>query len=666
MKKLLSIVMCIVFLVGIVPANMLSVMAAESLDTISPNTVWNASWNSSTSTKYAYLTVTQTGYYNLSLKDNSTSGYLSCVLNDLDAAEDEYPWWRSYASLYCSNGGKTEENNVYLIAGNLYEVKFTCGYYDEDVFVNLNANVSFLVEKTDYVPTNIILGQYTNLTTDYNTTYWMEFITTASGDYLLETNQTFDYGVEVYEKVSGTYQKYASFYDTQSIRFRLKANTRYILKTYCYEDEARLVRFKVSKAANNISRIDIVQPQLLLAHNGYFYDDGASLYWSNIEDGFAYKVTYSNGKSETLSYTDLYYCGIEINGVQYVGGIYKYNGESFFKMGTQPVTISYMNDIKNNSTIYITSYLKWCSNLNAANDYENMWIEYEGDGEYTYYWKIKPDETNNYEFYSYDWDEIYSDFTIFDANNQIVARKDGWNLKAGQEYCLRVTYSYAYDCYGDVAFSLQPHRDHVHTPRTTVTKATLSKDGAVVSACSACGNVAARTTINRVKTIKLSATSYTYNGKAKKPGVTIKDSKGKTISSKYYTVKYASGRKNVGKYKVTVTFKGNYSGTKTLYFTINPVKTKISKITSAKKKLTVTIQKKTKQVTGYEIQYSTSKKFTKTTTKIKTIKSYKTIKSVLSKLKAKKTYYVRVRTYKTVSGKKYYSGWSVAKKIKTK
>lgn len=165
-------------------------------------------------------------------------------------------------------------------------------------------------------------------------------------------------------------------------------------------------------------------------------------------------------------------------------------------------------------------------------------------------------------------------------------------------------------------------------------------------------------------TAKLSATSYTYNGKVRTPSVIVKDSAGKTISSGCYTVKYATGRKNVGKYKVTVTFKGNYSGTKTLYFTITPVKTTISKLTPGKKSIKVNITKKSTQVTGYQIQYSTSKKFS--LYKTATISSYKTTSKTLSSLASKKTYYVRVRTYKTVNGVKYYSAWSVYKYTKTK
>ncbi len=201
-------------------------------------------------------------------------------------------------------------------------------------------------------------------------------------------------------------------------------------------------------------------------------------------------------------------------------------------------------------------------------------------------------------------------------------------------------------------------RTITHSYKTTTTKATLKKSGKIVRKCSVCGK-STTTAIKYVKTIKLSATSYTYDGKVKKPSVTVKDSAGKTVSKSNYTVTYAGGLKNVGTYKVTVKFKGNYSGTKTLYFTINPAKTTVSKLTVNKNDIKVTITKKSAQVTGYQIQYATSQTFK--SAKTKTITSYKTTTATLNGLKPKKTYYVRVRTYKTVGGKKYYSAWSASK-----
>ena len=208
------------------------------------------------------------------------------------------------------------------------------------------------------------------------------------------------------------------------------------------------------------------------------------------------------------------------------------------------------------------------------------------------------------------------------------------------------------------------YRKTEHSYETIVKKATLSKNGYSYKKCSVCGVSTTKTTIYKASKVSLSKTSYTYNGKAQKPSVVVKNSKGKTISSKYYTVTYASGRKNVGTYKVTVKMKGNYSGTKTLYFKVNPVKTTLSTLTAGKKALTVKWTKKTAQVTGYQIQYSTSKSFK--SYKTKTISKNSTTSTKLTGLSAKKTYYVRIRTYKTVNGVKYYSGWSTVKSKKTK
>jgi len=109
-----------------------------------------------------------------------------------------------------------------------------------------------------------------------------------------------------------------------------------------------------------------------------------------------------------------------------------------------------------------------------------------------------------------------------------------------------------------------------HTYKTTTTQATTSKNGSIIKKCSVCGKVASTTTINYAKTFTLSTTSYTYNGKVQTPSVTVRDSAGTTISASHYTVSYASDRKNVGTYNVTVTMKGNFTGKKTLTFKILP------------------------------------------------------------------------------------------------
>lgn len=166
----------------------------------------------------------------------------------------------------------------------------------------------------------------------------------------------------------------------------------------------------------------------------------------------------------------------------------------------------------------------------------------------------------------------------------------------------------------------------------------------------------------------LSATKYYYDGKVKTPNVSVKCN-GKTLTrNKDYTVSYSSGRKYVGRYAVTINFKGNYSGKKVMYFYVIPKGTSINKITATKKGFKVYWKKQSSQTSGYQIQYATNSKFSKAKTVTVNKNSY-TSKSV-SKLSAKKRYYVRVRTYKTVkiNGKNtnIYSGWSKAKAVTTK
>ncbi|MCM1115434.1 MAG: fibronectin type III domain-containing protein [Clostridium sp.] len=206
-----------------------------------------------------------------------------------------------------------------------------------------------------------------------------------------------------------------------------------------------------------------------------------------------------------------------------------------------------------------------------------------------------------------------------------------------------------------------------HKTKTVVSKkATTSANGEVQTKCSVCGKVTKKTTVYKISSIKLNYSSLTYNGKTRSVGATIKDSKGKTLKSGTdYTITWASGRKNVGKYSAKITFKGNYSGSKTLYLTINPKNTSLSSVSAGSKKFTVKWKKYTTQTTGYQIQYSTDKNFKKNN-KTVTVSSNKTTSKTISKLSSKKKYYVRIRTYKTVSGTKYYSSWSSAKSVTTK
>lgn len=206
-----------------------------------------------------------------------------------------------------------------------------------------------------------------------------------------------------------------------------------------------------------------------------------------------------------------------------------------------------------------------------------------------------------------------------------------------------------------------------HSTTTKTQKATASKDGKITTTCTRCGTTTKTVKIAKVSKIKLSKTKYTYNGKKQTPSVTVKDSKGKELKvNTDYKVKLPSSRKNVGTYEVKITFKGSkYSGSKTLSYTINPKSTKLSKVSAKKKGFEAKWKKQSTQTKGYQIQYSTDSKF-KSGNKTVTVNKNSTTKKTISKLKAKKKYYVRIRTYKTVGKQKYYSDWSKSVKVTTK
>ena len=140
-----------------------------------------------------------------------------------------------------------------------------------------------------------------------------------------------------------------------------------------------------------------------------------------------------------------------------------------------------------------------------------------------------------------------------------------------------------------------------------------------------------------------------YNGKALKKGTD-------------YTVSYSSN-KNIGTATVKITGKGSYTGTITKTFKINPAKQEIQKLTAKSKAFFVDWAQKG-SATGYEIQYATNSKFT--SAKKVTITNKNTDTKTISKLSGKKKYYVRVRSYTTVKGTKYYGAWSASKSVTTK
>ena len=153
-----------------------------------------------------------------------------------------------------------------------------------------------------------------------------------------------------------------------------------------------------------------------------------------------------------------------------------------------------------------------------------------------------------------------------------------------------------------------------------------------------------------------------FTGKNITQSITVKYN-GKTLKKGTdYTVSYSSN-KNIGTATVKIVGKGSYTGTITKTFKINPAKQEIQKLTAKSKAFFVDWAQKG-SATGYEIQYATNSKFT--SAKKVNITNNKTDTKTISKLSGKKKYYVRVRSYTTVKGTKYYGAWSATKTVTTK
>lgn len=168
-----------------------------------------------------------------------------------------------------------------------------------------------------------------------------------------------------------------------------------------------------------------------------------------------------------------------------------------------------------------------------------------------------------------------------------------------------------------------------------------------------------KTASTKAQTVKLGAKAkesakLSYKSSSKSVKV---DKNGKVTIAKNF----------VGKATITITSKAtkNYKATtKKVTVTVNPAGTKLTSVKNYKGKKLKAYWKKNTKVTGYQVQYSTSSKFK--SAKTVTVKGYKSTSKTITKLTKNKKYYVRVRTYKTVSKVNYYSGWSNVKSITIK
>ena len=219
--------------------------------------------------------------------------------------------------------------------------------------------------------------------------------------------------------------------------------------------------------------------------------------------------------------------------------------------------------------------------------------------------------------------------SVYDADNQMIATGDEkvvFEANANAPYRIECTGSE-----GDVHLSIEPYHPEMNDVE-----------------------------ISNIK-------DRTYTGKSLTQSPVLMYDGESLMQGTDYTVTYKNNKK-VGKATMTFTGKGDYTGTVTASFNINPKGTKLSKVTKAKKAATVKWKKQAakmsaSRIKGYQIQLATDSQFTENKKDVK-VKGYSKTSKKVTKLKAGKKYYVRIRTYMKAGGATYYSTWSKTKSVK--
>lgn len=155
-----------------------------------------------------------------------------------------------------------------------------------------------------------------------------------------------------------------------------------------------------------------------------------------------------------------------------------------------------------------------------------------------------------------------------------------------------------------------------------------------------------------------------YTGRTISPSIRVTYAGKVLVKNKDYILRY-SNNVNPGKASGQIVGIGNYTGVKNFTFKIVPKKATVKKVKSKKKKNLTVYWKRDSKATGYQVVIAQNKKFKKGK-KTATIRKNKTTSKTFKRLKSKKKYYAKVRSYKVIDGKKYYGAYSKVKSVKVK
>ena len=358
-----------------------------------------------------------------------------------------------------------------------------------------------------------------------------------------------------------------------------------------------------------------------------------------------------NGTGKTDNYSDYGEApwGTEITKVIIEDGVLNIGNYAF--AGAQNLS----EVIMPNSLKYIGSYaFTWCSNLSKVTLSNNL--IFIGASAFEYCESITSinipksvTDISNYAFNScFALYNIYYGGTEKDKENITIGTNNSCLSNANWHYT-DCQHEYDNDC-DNTCNICDEERNNSHVYVSKTTDATTSKNGKKYYECCVCGDTKSSSTIYKIAKVYLSTTEYAYNGETKKPSVKVYDSKGKKLTEgDDYKLSRPSSSKKIGKYTIKVTFKGDYTGTKNLYYTIGPKNTSSVKATLYGYDDVKVTWKKVSGASGYKVYYKKSSSDTwssKTTTSTST---------KLSNLSDGVKYEIKVVAYKTISGVKCYN-----------
>ena len=266
--------------------------------------------------------------------------------------------------------------------------------------------------------------------------------------------------------------------------------------------------------------------------------------------------------------------------------------------------------------------------------------------------------------------------TVYDNDNKVINSnintKNQFSFVSTTYFEAGKEYYFSLECLNGAYIFSASLNIHNHSYTNVFAKAVADDDkesrlnGFSKLVCTSCGNEYISQNIYAPATVKLSATKLTFSPYGSYPSVAVFDSVGGLISPSEYVVTYDDNFKT-GKAWVYVDFVGeSFSGELTAGFMIIPAKPTPTSLKSKKTKQLTYTWNKDSNASGYEIQYGTSSSFSKNKTKSCIISKNSTKSKTFSSLQKKKKYYVRMRSYKTIDGKRQFSSWSKKLSVKTK